>query len=86
MLVHERMSKNPHTITATTTVDEALRQKRDRRIRRLPVLDTSGKLVSIVTEKDLPHVSPSPATSLSTHELHCPLSVWRAKAAKGSGG
>ncbi len=74
MLVHERMSKNPHTITAETSVDEALRQMRDRHIRRLPVVDASGKLVGIVTEKDLLYVSPSPATSLSIHELHYLLS------------
>ncbi len=70
MLVRERMSKNPHTITAETSVDEALRQMRDHHIRRLPVVDASGKVVGIVTEKDLLYVSPSPATSLSIHELH----------------
>jgi acetoin utilization protein AcuB len=33
-------------------------------------VDKSGGLVGIVTEKDLLYVSPSPATSLSIHELH----------------
>ena len=74
MLVRERMSKNPYTITAETSVDEALRQMRDHHIRRLPVVDASGKVVGIVTEKDLLYVSPSPATSLSIHELHYLLS------------
>jgi acetoin utilization protein AcuB len=43
---------------------------RESNVRRLPVVDKKGKLVGIVTEKDLLYVSPSPATSLSIHELH----------------
>jgi len=43
---------------------------RECHVRRLPVVDKSGGLVGIVTEKDLLYVSPSPATSLSIHELH----------------
>jgi acetoin utilization protein AcuB len=70
MFVRERMSKNPHTIAADTSVDTALRGMRECHVRRLPVVDKSGGLVGIVTEKDLLYVSPSPATSLSIHELH----------------
>lgn len=43
---------------------------RESKVRRLPVVDKKGKLVGIVAEKDLLYVSPSPATSLSIHELH----------------
>ncbi len=74
MLVHERMSKNPVTITQDTPVDGALKLMREKKIRRLPVLDKKDKLVGIVSEKDLLYVSPSPATSLSIHELHYLLS------------
>jgi acetoin utilization protein AcuB len=64
------MTKRPITIHPDTPIDEALKLMRDSKVRRLPVLDKRGKLVGIVTEKDLLYVSPSPATSLSIHELH----------------
>jgi len=47
---------------------------RDEKVRRLPVLNKKGEMVGIVSEKDLLYVSPSPATSLSMHELHYLLS------------
>ena len=74
MLVHERMSKNPYTIQADTPVEGALKRMREFHIRRLPVLDKAGKLVGIVSEKDLLYASPSPATSLSIYEMHYLLS------------
>jgi len=70
MLVHERMSKNPITITEDTPIDRALKFMRDEKVRRLPVLNKKGKLVGIVSERDLLYASPSPATSLSIHEIH----------------
>jgi acetoin utilization protein AcuB len=70
MLVHERMSKQPITITEDTPINGALKVMRDEKVRRLPVLSKKGKLVGIVSERDLLYASPSPATSLSIHELH----------------
>jgi len=64
------MTKRPVTTHPDTPIDEALKLMRDSKVRRLPVLDKKGKLVGIVTEKDLLYVSPSPATSLSIYELH----------------
>jgi len=74
MLVGERMSRRPITITEDVGIEEALKIMRDNHIRRLPVLDKKGKLVGIVSDKDLLYASPSPATSLSIHELHYLLS------------
>jgi acetoin utilization protein AcuB len=74
MLVRERMSKNPYTITANTPVDEALRRMHEVHVRRLPVVDKAGKMVGIVAEKDLLYASPSPATTLSIYEIHYLLS------------
>ncbi len=70
MLVGERMTKRPVTTAPDTPIEEALKLMRESKVRRLPVLDKEGKLVGIITEKDLLYVSPSPATSLSVHELH----------------
>ena len=70
MLVGERMTKRPVTTAPDTPIEEALKLMRESKVRRLPVLDKKGKLVGIITEKDLLYVSPSPATSLSIYELH----------------
>lgn len=74
MLVGERMTQRPITVSAEEPINEALELMRQEKIRRLPVLDRRGKLVGIVTEKDLLYASPSPATSLSIYELHHLLS------------
>ncbi len=70
MLVGERMTRNPVTILETDSIDDGLQIMRERKVRRLPVLDASGKMVGIVSDKDLLHAAPSPATSLSVYELH----------------
>lgn len=74
MKVGQRMTRNPITITPDVTVPEAQAIIRREKIKRLPVLDSKGKLVGIVTELDLIHASPSPATSLDIYELHYLLS------------
>jgi acetoin utilization protein AcuB len=70
MLVRDRMSKHPITVTADVHIDEALKVMRDNKVRRLPVVDKDGRLVGIVSEMDLLYASPSPATSLSVYEIH----------------
>ncbi|MGQ9489610.1 MAG: CBS domain-containing protein [Anaerolineae bacterium] len=74
MLVGERMTRNPITISETASIDDGLHLMRERKVRRLPVLDASGQMVGIVSDKDLLHAAPSPATSLSVYELHYLLS------------
>lgn len=73
MLVRDKMTPDPITISPQTTTAEALVLMRDNHIRRLPVVDR-GKLVGIVTDRDLMEVAPSPATSLSIFELNYLLS------------
>lgn len=70
MLVRERMTHNPITIREDTSLYDALKVMRDNKVRRLPVLNKEGKLVGIVSEKDLLYASPSPATSLSVWEIN----------------
>ena len=74
MLVCERMSRKPVTITSDMPITDALRVMRENQVRRLPVLDQDGKMVGIVSEKDLLYASPSPASSLSIYEMHYMLS------------
>ncbi len=70
MLVGERMTRNPVTIQDTASIDDGLHLMRQRKVRRLPVVDAAGKMVGIVSDKDLLHAAPSPATTLSVYELH----------------
>jgi acetoin utilization protein AcuB len=70
MLVGERMTRNLITILETSNVADGLQIMRECRVRRLPVLNADGQLVGIVSDKDLLHAAPSPATSLSVYELH----------------
>ena len=70
MFVRDRMSSPAVTITPDTPFQDALKLMHDRQFRRLPVVDRKGKLVGIVSERDLLYASPSEATSLSVWELH----------------
>jgi acetoin utilization protein AcuB len=54
-------------------INEALNLMRREHIRRAPVIK-DGKLVGIVSDKDLLNASPSPATSLSIWEMNYLLS------------
>jgi acetoin utilization protein AcuB len=69
MLVRERMTRNPVLCAPDLPVTEAFDLMKKERIRRMPVIDKNGKLVGIVSDKDLLRVSPSPATTLSAFEI-----------------
>ncbi|QDR83061.1 CBS and ACT domain-containing protein [Sporomusa termitida] len=78
MIVSKRMTANPTTITSAMTIVDALQIMRSNKFRRLPVVD-NGKLVGIVTDRDLREVSASPATSLSVFELNYLLAKMQVK-------
>ncbi len=69
MLVKDKMTANPITVTPDTVVSEALSTMRQHNVRRMPVLNRKGHLVGIISEKDLLYASPSPATSLNVYEI-----------------
>ncbi len=69
MLVKDWMSKNPITITDDTSMMKAIHLMKQNRFRRLPVLH-EGRLVGIVSDRDLKEASPSKATTLDVHELY----------------
>jgi acetoin utilization protein AcuB len=73
MLVGERMSHPVITISHDLPIIEAVNLMRREHIRRTPVIK-DGKLVGIVSDKDLLNASPSPATSLSIWEMNYLLS------------
>jgi acetoin utilization protein AcuB len=69
MQVRERMTANPIVVHPKISYADVFRLMREKKIRRLPVVDQDGHLVGIVSEKDLLYASPSPATSLSRFEI-----------------
>lgn len=73
MLVGERMSHPVITIRPDMPIVDALNMMKREHIRRAPVIK-DGKLVGIVSDKDLLNASPSPATSLSVWEMNYLLS------------
>lgn len=52
-LVRERMSAPPITVQADASYQRALQMMDKRRLHHLPVVNSAGQLVGIVTERDL---------------------------------
>jgi len=69
MLVSDVMRRSLVTAAPSTTLSEALSLMTDRRVRHLPVMD-AGRLVGIVSDRDVKRVMASPATSLAANELN----------------
>jgi len=74
VFVRDVMTPNPITVKPDVPFQDALKLLREKGVRRLPVVDEEGKLVGIVTEKDLLYASPSKATTLDVWELSYLLS------------
>jgi len=79
MLARERMSYPVITIHPKMPMIEALDMMRKEHVRRFPVVDKRGRLVGIVSEKDLLNASPSDANSLSIYEVNYLLSKLEVK-------
>jgi len=68
MLVKNWMSKPAITVDANDSMNDAIKLLKQNDIKMLPVME-KGKLVGIVTDRDLKRASASDATSLEIHEL-----------------
>ena len=69
MKVKHWMTKDPITVSPETLAVEAQKIMKENKIRRLPVVE-KGKLVGMVTFRNLIEAAPSSASSLSIHELN----------------
>ncbi|MCA9937223.1 MAG: CBS domain-containing protein [Anaerolineales bacterium] len=78
MLVKERMSHPVISVKPDVPIMEALRLMQRERIRRMPVIQ-DGKMIGIVSDKDLMHAAPSDATSLSVWEINYLISQIRVR-------
>ena len=68
MLVTNWMTRNIITIDENDSMHDAMKLLKEHDIRMLPVMK-KGKLVGIVTDRDLKKASASDATTLEVHEL-----------------
>jgi acetoin utilization protein AcuB len=68
MLVKNWMSKEVITIDVNDSMMNATKKLREHDIRMLPVMK-KGKLVGVITDRDLKKASASDATTLEVHEL-----------------
>jgi len=59
--VSERMTRRPVTIKRTEKIKDALDRMKTGHFRHLPVVDDSGGLIGIVSDRDLRLIQPSPA-------------------------
>ncbi len=68
MLIRNFMTKNVITIDAEESMPKAIQLLKQHKINMMPVTH-QGKLVGVITDRDLKQASPSEATDLETHEL-----------------
>ncbi len=72
LLVADIMTHHPVTIEPTATLKEAVRLMVEGGFRRLPVVDQEGRLIGIVTDRDIRLATDSPVVlhERSQHEYH----------------
>lgn len=68
MLVKNWMSKNVISVDVNDSMHDAMKLMKENNIRMLPVME-EGKLVGIITDRDIKRASASDATTLEIHEL-----------------
>ncbi len=79
MLVQGWMATDVLTVTEDTSMMKASIIMKEKKVRCLPVVDEKGKLVGIVSDRDLKDAAPSKATTLDVYELNYLLSSMKIK-------
>jgi len=70
MRVSKWMTPKPFTLKVTDSLNTANALMKEKRIRRIPIVNDAGKVVGVVTDRDMKEVSPSKASTLDVWELH----------------
>jgi acetoin utilization protein AcuB len=78
MLIKDWMATAILTVDANTSVMRATRTMKENNIRRLPVL-SHGKLIGVITDRDLKEASPSSTSDIDIHEMYYLLSEMKVK-------
>lgn len=69
MLIEDIMNRNVVTVKPTDTIRLAMLMTAQHRIRHLPVIDESGKLVGIISDRDLRDACPSKLENCQDDEI-----------------
>ncbi len=78
MLIRDWMAEDGLSVDENTSLMRATRIMKENNIRKLPVV-SHGKLLGIITDRDVKEASPSKTTSLDIHELYYLLSEMKVK-------
>lgn len=73
MLVRDCMTPSPLTLGPDDSMHDALELMGLKRIRHLPVVDPSGRLLGLVTDRDLRRAAPSPLSGGNAGEAQAVL-------------
>ena len=74
MLIKDWMAKDVLTVEEDASLMRVTRIMKENNIRRLPIV-TKGKLIGIITDRDVKDASPSKDASMDIHELHRTMSA-----------
>jgi acetoin utilization protein AcuB len=64
------MTKKVSSVTANGNIAEAIKIMREKKIKHLPVVDDSHKVVGILSDRDIKEYTPSKVSSFDVHELN----------------
>jgi acetoin utilization protein AcuB len=78
MQIRDWMAKNVLTVEKDTSLMRVTRLMTENKIRRLPVVD-NGKLVGIITDRDVKDASPARTTAIDLQELYYLFSETKVK-------
>ncbi len=79
MIIKDWMTTDVITIDPEASMMRAAKLMKEKGIRRLPVVDDKGKLLGMLSDRDVKEASPSKATTLDVHELYYLLSEIKVK-------
>ena len=78
MLIRNWMTPEVVTVTPDTSLLKLGKLMRDKDVRRLPVVE-NGRVVGIISDRDVRDASPSKATTLDMYEMHYLLAEIKAR-------
>jgi len=79
MLVKDWMTMRVHTVGPDDSFSTAIHAVKEHKIKHLPVVDKSGTLVGMLSDRDIKEFGPSKATTLDIYELNYLLEKTKVK-------
>lgn len=80
MFVADWMTRKVISVTADNNIVEAIKSMKEKKIKHLPVVDGSGKVVGILSDRDIKEFTPSKVSSFEVRELNYILYTTKVKA------